>query len=179
MRLLKLNYKHYFGIYAVFSAIVFFAVPAQAQTSNSNTAAGKHGQPKSHGKHRKKKIVNAIENETRTNLQSVSSGAWGAAGINLTVAGGGGQLEFDCAEGEITQKLMVDGEGNFTAEGIYIRRSHGPIRVGFPPVRQAVRYEGRIFGAKMNLKIVAAEDGKVVGEYTLESGVAAKIHRCY
>jgi hypothetical protein len=114
----------------------------------------------------------------QTKKTKVAPGKWGAVGIGLSVEETAVTLEFDCATAEITRNLLVDKTGNFTAEGVYIRRGPGALRVKFPPKRVPARFEGKIFGKTMTLKITLTETGETIGEYTLQRGKTPAIRRC-
>jgi hypothetical protein len=109
----------------------------------------------------------------------VPPGNWGAAGVNLVVAENGATIEYDCASGEITQKLMIDERGGFRVDGVYTRRYPGALRVKFLPKPQPARYEGKISGNKMTLRVTLTETGKALEEVVLERGKSARLHKCY
>ncbi|CAN5415580.1 hypothetical protein BH10ACI1_BH10ACI1_32700 [soil metagenome] len=111
--------------------------------------------------------------------KEVAPGDWGGTGINLSVKKGGANFEFDCAEAELSEKLMIDKKGNFSVEGKYLRRSPGPIRIGFQPKPQPANFVGKITGKNMMLKIILKENNEEIGIFQLERGKTARIHRCY
>jgi hypothetical protein len=43
----------------------------------------------------------------------------------MEISDKGAELNFDCAHGSITQKLVPDNVGRFVAKGIYVRRTSG------------------------------------------------------
>ena len=109
----------------------------------------------------------------------VAPGQWGGTGISLTISPDSSQIGYDCANGEITEKLKVDRSSNFSARGVFIARTPGPEREDQPPVRQPARYTGHISGDNMTLKVTLASDGTQIGEFHLERGKTGRLHRCY
>lgn len=114
----------------------------------------------------------------QTKKKAVAPGDWGGEGIGLTVEDKGAKMQFDCAEAEITEKLMIDGKGNFSAKGNFLRRTPGPIRLKMLPKPQPAKFVGKITGKKMTLKVVLTETDEEIGNYRLERGKTAKIRRC-
>ncbi len=130
-------------------------------------------------KEKRKKKGKAKKKMNQTKLVSVPESTWGATGIRLAVEENAVKIEYDCADGEIEQSLKVDEQGNFTANGVHIRQKGGPIREDSPPPRQPARYQGKISGDKMTLKVTLTENGEVIGTFTLERGKTPQMHRCY
>ena len=119
-----------------------------------------------------------IKTMNQTGKKIVAPGNWGGAGINLTVEKDGAKIEYDCAEAEIGEKLATDKRGNFNVEGSYLRHYPGAIRTKLLPKSQPAKFEGKISGETMMLKVTLTESGEEIGNYTLERGKTAKIHRC-
>ncbi len=113
----------------------------------------------------------------QTKKTKVAPGKWGGAGIGLTVEETV-TLEFDCAAAEINGDLLIDKAGNFIAEGVYIRRTPGALRTKFPPKRAPARFEGKISGKTMTLKITLTETAEKLGTYTLQRGKPPTIRKC-
>lgn len=160
-------------------ALSFAAVQTASKTVSAKYAGKKTTRKSTAARRAKKKKVKIKQTMNQTNTSAVSTGAWGANGLAMTVTETGARLEYDCASGEITGKLIIDAEGNFTANGTHKRNSPGPIRIGFEPKNQSARYEGKISGETMTLKVVTTENEKVVGEHSLTKGVTPRLHKCY
>ncbi len=111
-------------------------------------------------------------------LHAVSLGNWGATGVNAVVEKKTVAIQFDCAEGEIRQPLMIDKNGGLKVDGFYKRGTFGPIRMGHEPKFEPARYEGKITGKVMRFKITLIGTNEVVGEFTLEQGKTGRLHRC-
>ena len=160
----KFSSAGFFARFAVFLLLIFFAASVTESFPASNAA--EFEQPKIHKK------------MNQTNQKEVAPGDWGAAGINLAIKKGTATIEFDCAEAQITEKLIVDKKGNFSAGGNYLRRAPGPIRVKSPIKSEPAKFEGKISGAEMSLTIILTKNKEVIGNYVLQRGKMAKIRRC-
>ena len=114
----------------------------------------------------------------QTKKTKVAPGSWGGSGIGLSVEETIVSLEFDCATAEIPGNLMIDKGGNFSTNGVYIRRSPGALRTKLPPKRAAARFEGKISGKTMTLRIILIETNEKVGDFTLQRGKSPAIRRC-
>lgn len=110
---------------------------------------------------------------------SVPPGNWGATGINVAVEAASVRIEYDCADGEINQKFITDEKGNFSLSGFHTRLYPGAIRVDLLPKPQPARYQGKIAGETMRLKVTLTESGDVIGEFTLERDQTGRIRKCY
>jgi hypothetical protein len=114
----------------------------------------------------------------QTKKTKVAPGKWGAAGIGLSIEETAVNIEFDCATAEIPRNLMIDKAGNFSTDGVYIRRSPGALRTKFPPKRAAARFEGKISGKTMTLRITLTEENEKIGDFTLQRGKTSTIRKC-
>ena len=78
-----------------------------------------------------------------TNQKEDLRGQWGGQHISMEVVDAGAQIEFDCAHGRITEKIVLDREGKFEAKGIYARERPGPQRMDEDNDQPAV-YQGSV-----------------------------------
>lgn len=108
----------------------------------------------------------------------VPVGIWGGSGVRLSVEQKTVKLEYACASGEIDGRLKVDDRGNFKANGVHIQMRPGPLRVDNAPERRPARYEGKISGKTMTLKVTLLENKEVIGDFELERGVTPRLRRC-
>lgn len=121
---------------------------------------------------------NRKNNMEDTELSAVKPGNWGATGISLVVEENGAKIEYDCANGEIKDKLMINENGEFEADGTHTRESFGPIREGKEPKPQPAHYEGKIAGDTMTLKAVLTDTKESIGDFTLERDKSARLRKC-
>ncbi|MEO6050787.1 MAG: hypothetical protein ABIP78_05570 [Pyrinomonadaceae bacterium] len=126
-----------------------------------------------------KKKVKITPNKMDTKLTAVSTGIWGARGIILNVEENGVSIQYECADGQIEQKLMMNQQGDFAVNGFHTPQRGGPIRVDVKEARQSARFEGKVSGDKMTLKVTLTETNEVIGEFTLERGKTPRMTRCY
>ncbi len=110
--------------------------------------------------------------------KAVPASLWGGNGIRLTIEEKKATVEYACGDGEITGRLKVDGLGNFRANGFHSRVRPGPVREGVGDQSQPARYEGRISGRKMTLKVTLIESKEIIGNFDLTRDAVPRLHRC-
>lgn len=159
---------------------LFFIFPlagsAEARSGKSSFVQRLEAQTNRSPKKRKGKLKSKV-NQSKT--ISLPPGNWGATGVNLIVKANDAIIEYDCANGEITQKITLDEQGGFSVSGAYTRRSPGALRIKFLPKPQPARYEGKISGDKMTLRVTLTETGKTLEEVVLERNKTGRLYRCY
>ncbi|CAN5394662.1 hypothetical protein BH20ACI1_BH20ACI1_21610 [soil metagenome] len=121
---------------------------------------------------------NNNQNMNGTKSTTDSTENWGATGIAVVVEENSVKIEFDCAFGEIKEKLTINKNGEFKADGTFTRESFGPIRDDNMPKPQPARYEGKISGDMMTLKVTLTEKKETIGDYTLERDKFARLRKC-
>lgn len=115
-------------------------------------------------------------NSTPTQSSEVK-GNWGGQGIAIQLSDGGGEISFDCAHGRITEKIVLDSQGHFSARGGYVQEHPGPIRVEQDPKEEAATYKGSVSGDTMTLSVIISAS-QTIGPYTLTRGSQGRIRRC-
>ena len=108
----------------------------------------------------------------------VATGMWGGEHVSLAVTDAGAHVEFDCASGDIAQPLAVDGMGNLSVDGVYVREHGGPNQVGEVPDRKPARYTGRVAGTTLTLDVLLTDSNEKIGPFTLERGAASAVRKC-
>jgi hypothetical protein len=104
---------------------------------------------------------------------------WGGEGLGLTMAAGGGTLEYDCADGRIDGPIVPDGSGRFQATGTHTPGRGGPVHEDDPPpAALPARYEGRVDGDRMELLVLLPAAADTVGRFELRRGRTPTIRRC-
>lgn len=114
----------------------------------------------------------------QTRLYAVTPGNWGGTGINVVVEKKSVNVQYDCAEGEMSGPLKTDKKGNFRVDGFHTRHAFGPTRLDNMPRALPARYEGKIIGNVMTVKVTLTKTNEVVGEFTLERGKTGRLRRC-
>ncbi len=102
-------------------------------------------------------------------------GNWGGEGASVVVTASLTQVEFDCAHGQVEGVLALDGQGSFSAEGVYVREG-GPVPSGG---REAVpaRYQGTVAGDRMTLFVVL-DGSEPIGPRQLRRGEEPFLRKC-
>jgi hypothetical protein len=120
----------------------------------------------------------AVAGCATTPTPAVALGSWGGSHVSMQVTSAGASLEYDCAEGAIEQPLRADADGRFTATGFHTPGHGGPIRLGeiLPSFR--ARYDGRVEGEQMSLRVILVETGVELGPFDLRRGRSGVLLRC-
>ena len=153
-------------------AIFSTACPLDAKTGEKNVASVPSTTPPTSNSGNENKNMN------QENLTAVPESEWGANGIGLQVKEKVVNIQYACADGEISQKLMINSDGAFSVDGFHMALRGGPTRVDSPPRRQPAHYEGKISGDTMKLKVTLKETGEEIADFTLEKGKNPVIRRC-
>jgi hypothetical protein len=121
-------------------------------------------------------------NNTRGNIgasgDEIPLGDWGGEHISLQLTAQGGTVEFDCAHGTITRKLVSDRSGRFDVPGTYVEEHGGPVRADERAEELPVRYTGSIKNGKLRLTITRSDTKKSLGTFTLTHGQEAFLVKC-
>ncbi len=102
-------------------------------------------------------------------------GSWGGEGASVMVSVDLTRFEFDCANGQVEEGLVLDPEGRFSAEGVYVREG-GPLPIdGREPI--PARYQGTVAGDRMTL-FVLLEGSDPIGPRQLRRGDEPFLRKC-
>ena len=140
--------------------------------------AGCSAAPGSQARENIETVMNTMSEPEQTQ-RVVEKGTWGGDGIMVNVDKAVTTIEFSCADARIDGELKTDRSGKFSVIGVYIAQTPGPMRVDRPPAEQRARFEGRITGKRLNLKITLVEGKTDLGEFNVEHGKMARVFRCY
>jgi hypothetical protein len=138
------------------------------------TASSQVKRPISYKKQAKATVLKRKMNQTR----SLPAGIWGGSGVLITVGKKMLTIEYACSNGEIIGLLKIDKAGNFDAVGVHIQQRPGPLRANDKPNRQPARFEGKVSGKSMSLKVSLIEKNEVIGDFELTKDVVPRIRRC-
>ena len=58
------------------------------------------------------------------------AGSWGGAHISMEVTAEQTKVEYDCAHGTISSKILLDSRGRFVVKGTHVEEHGGPTRQG-------------------------------------------------
>jgi hypothetical protein len=119
-----------------------------------------------------------VATENLSQQRSLKEGVWGGNSISAEVSDGGVSLEFDCAHGKIAKKVLLDGEGKFEIEGVYVAEKGGPVRVDEDQKGKPAIYTGTSDGKSLTLTIKLKDADEPVGTYNLTHGRTGRIRKC-
>jgi hypothetical protein len=128
---------------------------------------------------RQKKQGKSRKKLKQTKLISLKPGSWGASGVNLTIDENGASIDYDCANAEIDAKFAIAESGEFSFPGSYTRNAPGPLRIDRLPQSRPARFEGKIAGDKLYLRVILTDTDEKLEEVILERDTVGRIRRCY
>jgi hypothetical protein len=109
--------------------------------------------------------------------RALPPGAWGGLHISLEVTDTGAQINYDCAHGRISEKIVPDSDGAFEVKGFHTPEHPGPTREGEDNEQPAI-YRGSIHEDTMTLAVRLSGHDEPVGTFELTRGSAGKIRKC-
>ena len=118
-------------------------------------------------------MSNQNKNENGAKTEEV---VWGGPHVRLVLSSRGGEIEFDCAHGEIKEPLKFNEQGNFSVAGTFAREG-GPVRHDDSGGQRA-RYSGRVEGDKMTLTVTLADSNEKLDEFSLKRGSDGRLWKC-
>jgi hypothetical protein len=101
-------------------------------------------------------------------------GVFGGEHAQLTLDAQGGQLDFDCAAGTITEPLRLGADGLFALHGTYLQGSG--VELPDPPKPVDAIYAGTLVGNTISLQIFTPSG--VLGPFRLIKNATATIFHC-
>jgi len=96
----------------------------------------------------------------------------------MEVTDSGATLDFDCASGTITEPIVLDSAGKFSAKGLYARHHPGPTREEENNNGQPATYSGVVDDENLSLTITFVKNSENAGNFTLAHGKLGRIRRC-
>jgi hypothetical protein len=110
--------------------------------------------------------------------RALPPGMWGGMHVSLEVTAGGANLDFDCAHGEITQRIIPGPDGKFAVRGTYAAEHGGPVRQEESESSAPASYRGKVDGDTMTLAVILTNSDTQVGAFTLTRGEAGRVMKC-
>ena len=163
---------------SIMTGLVFWALVASGSLQSYAFPTGPAVSQQLQSRRNQKLTKNTKVRRTMKQSRLVPVSVWGGNGIRISVEQKNVKVEYACADGEINGRLKMDERGNFKANGFHITQRPGPVRVDDEPESQPVRYEGRISGKTMTLRVTLTENKEVIGNFELERDVTPRLHRC-
>jgi len=112
------------------------------------------------------------------NSRALENGVWGGQGVSLEIKDNGAEIDYDCAHGTITGKIVPNRAGEFSVKGFHVREHGGAVREDDNRAGQPVTYEGSIAGETMTLKVTVDENKETIGTFTLTRGKSGRVRKC-
>ena len=109
---------------------------------------------------------------------STLTGSWGGEHVVLTVSEPATHLEFDCAHGDLSDRITIDAQGRFNMAGTFVRERAGPVRQDAAPDSHPASYEGSVLADTMTLTVRLVGSGEPIGAFTLIRGATGRIVKC-
>jgi hypothetical protein len=109
---------------------------------------------------------------------TVGPGAWGGDHVSMTIAASSIHLEFDCAHGDIPGAFSLNGAGQYSLDGTYVREHGGPVGIGDVPDTHPATYAGTVSGNGMTLTVRLNDTQDVLSTLTLTRGAAGRVVKC-
>ena len=121
-----------------------------------------------------------LNNNIRTAPAAVDLiGVWGGDHVSMEVTENGASIEYDCANGTISEKIVLRRDGHFDAHGSHRAEHGGPSRLNDEEDKgQPATYRGSVSGDKMELTVVLSKSDETVGNFTLTHGKSGRIWKC-
>jgi hypothetical protein len=108
---------------------------------------------------------------------AVDNGKWGGTHVEMQVTPQGATLEFDCAEGTISEPLLLDASGKFQAKGTFLPQHGGPTTKDDASRNVEVVYSGTMKGDTLEIEFTLhGEDSPE--KFTIVRGKAGILRRC-
>jgi|SRR5688572_5553837 len=108
----------------------------------------------------------------------VPVGNWGGEHIGMIVTDTGATIEYDCAEGKITEQLTLGADGSFTWSGTHSPGHGGPIREDEPPDNRPARYTGSATSGTIRITMSVLDGSLPPQTFTLARGGEARVFKC-
>jgi hypothetical protein len=110
--------------------------------------------------------------------RALANGVWGGQGISLEINDSRAEINYDCAHGTITGKILPDRNGKFVAKGFRVQEQGAPTRQEGNGTGQPVTYKGSIAGETMTLKVILSKTKETLGTFTLIRGQDGSVRKC-
>jgi hypothetical protein len=105
-------------------------------------------------------------------------GTWGGQHISLEATAEGATIDYDCAHGTITEKIVPDRNGKFVVKGFHATERPGPTREGDDQRGQPATYSGETDGKTLTLTVKLTSSNEEVGTFNLTHGRYGRVMKC-
>jgi hypothetical protein len=111
------------------------------------------------------------------NTPSALIGSWGGENLLVEISADGATVEYGCARGTISEKIVPDSDGKFSVKGFHLAERGGPTRQGSERGEPAI-YTGTIEGNMMTFEVKLEKGNESVGTFKVEKGKKVRLRRC-
>ncbi len=115
---------------------------------------------------------------TGTQAEGLAIGIWGGEHIALAITGTGASIDYDCAHGSITERIVPDRDGKFLVKGFHVKEHPGPVRQDEDTTGQPATYTGVSNGESVTLTVRLTATDETLGPYTLTRGKTGRVRKC-
>jgi hypothetical protein len=157
-------------IFLVLSVLVGSAQTCREQAAKNSSAANLNMRP-APGPSR-----NMSNQNSNKDPKGADEGVWGGLHVRLVLTSTGGEIEFDCAHGQLSEPLKGDARGRFDVAGTLVREG-GPVRQE-GTAGQRVRYSGRLDGDRMTLTLTLSDSNEKPDEFSLTRDNEGRLWKC-
>lgn len=113
-----------------------------------------------------------------SDVPELVTGDWGGQHLGLSATSVGAELEYDCAAGRIAEPIRPDAVGRFSVVGEHYPGHGGPSIIGEEQVKRPARYDGKVRGDTMTLRVTLTDSNEVLGSFTLVYGRSPFVFKC-
>lgn len=121
------------------------------------------------------RVADSINQNRSTPAELI--GTWGGDNLLVEITAEGATIDFGCARGSISEKILPDSHGKFSVKGFYKAETGGPTRQGNEAGEPAI-YEGTITGHKLTFEVKLERGNESVGTFKAEKGKRVRLRRC-
>jgi hypothetical protein len=119
-----------------------------------------------------------MKNLSINNDDLVITGEWGGEHTGLQINNDIAEVEFDCANGRINQRITLDKNGKFDVTGTYTKEHAGPSRDDQPQLIHSAKYVGLVKDKTMVLTVTLIDTKESIGTFTLVRDSRARVMKC-
>lgn len=106
------------------------------------------------------------------------TGTWRSHTAELTLTEQGGSIQFGCATGSISRAVLVNAQGEFSANGTYTQGSGVAPPPNFPPpTPQPTVYSGKLSGNTLSFS-AQIQSGSSLGPITVVRDSSDQVFLC-
>ena len=104
-------------------------------------------------------------------------GMWGGDNLLVEITPDGATIEYGCAHGTISEKIVPDSQGKFSVKGFHKTERGGPTRQE-DEAGEPANYVGEVKGNTMTFEVKLERGNESVGTFTVEKGKRVRLRRC-